>query len=104
MVIHVSQLLVTDVWIESVRFQQLASSRFRLVTFELTVQKLKTHDVNLRKVRIELLRAPGLFLRSLHPHRLCWLQEHGLGRVGVSELGVCEREVRVGVNRLLVKI
>src|SRR5436853_6710778 len=99
MVIKVSQLRVTDVRIELVRQPHLTNSSLCLVTFKLTIQKLKTHQVSFRKLRVEFLRAIDLLLRALYPRRLSWLQKHCPRGVDVCQLSVCQREGRVSVDR-----
>ena len=52
------------------------------------------------KLRIELLCPIDFFLRTLYPHRLRRLYENRLSCIGVCELRVRQREVRIGFNTL----
>ena len=103
MLVKISQLRVTDARIELVRQLHLTNSSFALITFKLAVQKLKTHQVSFRKLRVEFLSAIDLLLRALYPRRLCWLLKHRHVWRSVRKSGVCQREVRVGLDRALVK-
>src|ERR1051326_1739334 len=69
MVIHVRQLVVTDVWIQLVRQQQLTSSSFSLVAFKLVVKKLKAGQMSFRNSRVECLRVIDFLFREFYPSR-----------------------------------
>src|SRR5262245_57931795 len=103
MVIKVSQLPVTDIRIELVRQPHLTNRSLSLVTFKLTIQKLKTREVSLRKLRVEFLSAIDLLLCTLYQRRLRWLVKHRHIRVAICQLCVCQREVRVSLNGPFVK-
>ena len=52
---------------------------------------------------VEFLRAIDLLFACSTHARLCRFLKHRQNSVCVGQLGMCEREVRVGVNRLFVK-
>src|SRR5262249_31585673 len=97
MLIKVSQFRVTDVRIELIGQLHLQKRSLSLVPFKLTIKKLKARRVGFRKLRVELLSAIDLLLCALYPLRMCWLLKHRQSGVAVSELGVRQSEVRVGV-------
>src|SRR5262249_9938835 len=104
MVVQVSQFPMAEVRIQLVRRPQITNGLFSLVTFKLTKQKLITCQMRFRKLRIEFLGAIDLLLRKFHPRRRRWFEKHRQIDVGVSKLGVCQREVRIGLNGPFVKL
>src|SRR5262245_6571620 len=70
MLVKIRQLDVTDTRIEPIRQLRLTHRSFWLIPFKLTKEKLKTHQVSFRKIRVELLSPIDLLLCALYPRRL----------------------------------